>query len=237
MTDLFIDEDDDRVPFSVLAARAPAHDPSTCRREPCSRCRPKATPRTPDPIDRQVRGPVPLAKIRTVDPDKLTDALTEALRTWRPLGASTIDRFAAWQQPRLPDTGERGGGDGGTAAIDTIKDRIENSQATRYAHELATLTQRIHADLARLTTLVQIAHPDQPRVLRHSDMTATQLIADGWCPSCFRDDGYLEPITPNRYRDRCRRCGDFRAASGKDPSVDELRIMHSRGKRLRHRSA
>lgn len=236
MTDLFIDEDD-RVPFSVLAARAPQHDPASCTREPCSRCRPKSKPRTPPPIDRQVRGPVPLAKIRTVDPDMLTDALTEALRTWRPLGASTIDRFAAWQQPRLPDTGERGGGDGGTAAIDTIKDRIENSQANRYAHELDQLTSRLCSDLARLTTLVQIAHPGQPRVLRHSDMTATQLIADGWCPSCYRDDQYLEPVAEGRYRDRCRRCGEHRAATGKDPSLDDLRIMHARGKRPRQRIA
>lgn len=223
--------------FAALASRAPHHDPATCTREPCSRCRPKDKPRVPTPVDHQARGPVAPAKLRPVDPDTITDALTEALRVWRPLGESTIDRFAAWQQPRLPDTGERGGGDGGAAAIDTIKDRIENSQANRYAAELAALTSRLRTDLARLTTLVQIAHPDQPRVLRHSDMTAAQLIADGWCPSCFRDNRYLEPITPGRYRDRCRRCGDFRAASGKDPSVDELRIMHSRGKRLRQRSA
>lgn len=223
--------------FAALASRAPHHDPATCTREPCSRCRPKAKPHLPPPIDRQVRGPVPPAKIRTVDPDKLTDALTEALRTWRPLGESTIDRFAAWEHAPQPASGERGGGDGGATSDDTARDRLDDRQASRYRHELATLTQRIHADLSRLTTLVQIAHPDQPRVLRHSDMTAAQLIADGWCPSCFRDDRYLEPVAEGRYRDRCRRCGEHRAATGKDPSLDDLRIMHSRGKRLRHRSA
>lgn len=221
--------------FAALASRAPHHDPTTCTREPCSRCRPKDKPRVPTPVDHQARGPVAPAKIRPVDPDTITDALTEALRTWRPLGSSTIDRFTDWEQPRLPDSQERGGGDGGTASVDTIRDRIEDHQANRYAEELSHLLRRLNSDLNRLVTLVQIAHPE-PRVLRHSDMTAAQLVADGWCPSCFRDNRYLEPITPGRYRDRCRRCGDFRAASGKDPSVDELRIMHSRGKRLRQRS-
>ena len=213
-----------------------AHDPQSCTRIPCGRCRPKDKPRVPTPVDHQARGPVAPAKLRPVDPDTITDALTEALRTWRPLGASTIDRFTDWERPRLPDSQERGGGDGGAASVDTIRDRIEDHRATRYAEELSHLLRRLNSDLNRLVTLVQIAHPE-PRVLRHSDMTATQLVADGWCPSCFRDDRYLEPITPGRYRDRCRRCGDFRAATGKDPSVDELRIMHSRGKRLRQRSA
>src|SRR5690606_7205038 len=166
MTDLFAGEDE-RVPFSVLAARAPHHDPTTCTREPCSRCRPKDKPRVPTPVDHQVRGPVAPAKIRPVDPDTITDALTEALRVWRPLGSSTIDRFTDWERPRLPDSQERGGGAGGTASVDTIRDRIEDHQANRYAEELSHLLRRLNSDLNRLVTLVQIAHPE-PRVLRHS---------------------------------------------------------------------
>lgn len=223
--------------FAALASRAPHHDPTTCTREPCSRCRPKDKPRVPTPVDHQARGPVAPAKLRPVDPDTITNALTEALRTWRPLGSSTIDRFTDWERLRLPDSQERGGGDGGTASDDTVKDRRDDWQTNQYARELAALTSRLRTDLARLTALVQIAHPDQPRALRHSDVTAAQLIADGWCPSCYRDAQYLEPVAEGRYRDRCRRCGEHRAATGKDPSLDDLRIMHSRGKRLRHRSA
>lgn len=173
-----------------------------------------------------------------IPPDLLTESLADALRKWRALGPGTVQRFTDWQTaPRTDDDGERGGGNGGTTSKDALRDRLEDRQAAAYHAELSTLTNRLDADLRRLVRLIGFAHPDQPRVLHHRDLSATQLAADGWCPSCFRDNGWLEPVAEGRYRDRCRGCGETRGREGRDPSVDELRIMHSRGKSLRQRIA
>lgn len=168
--------------------------------------------------------------------DSLTGALTDATRKWRALGDSTTSRFADWTTAPTHDNGERGGGNG-HPSDDRLRDLLDDRQAARYQAELAALANRLYSDLHRLVRLVGIAHPDQPRVLQHRDLTAAQLVADGWCPSCFRDDGNLTHVAEGRYTDRCRVCGEHRAATHRDPSLDDLRIMHARGKRPRQRSA
>lgn len=170
-----------------------------------------------------------------IPPDKLTDLFSDVVRKWRALGPSTVQRFADWEQAPHHTTDERGGG--GAPTDNKIRDLLGDRQAAAYLAELRALTDRLSSDMHRLLRLVEIAHPDQPRVLRLRDLSESQLVADGWCPSCFRDDGHLAPIAEGRYASRCRLCGEHKAATGKDPSPEELRIMHSRGKRLRQRTA
>lgn len=217
--------------FAALASRAPHHDPTTCTREPCSRCRPKDKPRVPTPVDHQVRTP-PTPRVVAVD--RLHQQLRVTADDLTHLGATTWRRFADWQEH--PDHGRstlRGGGLADAKTDDRIQDEQLDRQAARYFDELATITRRLEADLSRLRQLFRIANPDRPPSLTTGELSTAQLIADGWCPSCFRNDKHLTPIAQGRYRDRCRQCGEYRAATGRDPSLQDLRIMHSRGKRLR----
>lgn len=173
-----------------------------------------------------------------IDPHRLADELERTATEWRSLGKATIDRFDDWEHPGTIETDSTRGGSStqDTKSDDRLREEREKRQAARYLAELRTLTERIDSDLHRLRRLAAIANPGQPVRLKHGDMTAAQLIADGWCPSCFRDDNQLVPLGAGRYADRCRPCGDYRAREGHDPSVEELRIMH-RGKSLRQRIA
>lgn len=170
--------------------------------------------------------------------DKLHASLTVTDRDLLHMGATTWRRFLEWEKPTQPARDSLRGGGFGEGKTDTrLEDEHDDRQASRYHHELHELTERIDRDLARLRTLLRIANPDRPRSLRPGDLTTTQLIADGWCPSCFRNDQHLNPVAEGRYRDRCRACGEHRAATGTDPSLDDLKTMHTRGKRTRQRIA
>jgi hypothetical protein len=61
------------------------------------------------------------------------------------------------------------------------------------------------------------------------DLTRPNLDPDDadhqWCVSCLRLDR-CEPRATDQYKDRCRWCGDFRAAEGRDPSIDLLQKRH-----------
>jgi len=57
------------------------------------------------------------------------------------------------------------------------------------------------------------------------------LVLDGWCPSCYRDDHYLTPITTDKrgnryYADRCRWCGGFRARHKTEPPLEVIQAHH-----------
>jgi hypothetical protein len=131
---------------------------------------------------------------------------------------------------------------GGATPDEALKERREDRQAAGYKQELDTLTRRITADMARLRFIIHQACPDRPKHLATVDMTAVQLVADGWCPSCFRDDQHLSPISirPSTgepyYRDRCRPCGEWKAANREDPPLEVLRTRH-RGGRVRIKTA
>lgn len=171
-----------------------------------------------------------------IAPDKLHLKLRESVGRLERQGASTWQRFRDWRKPaELPKDSTRGGGNGGADSEDRRRDRLDERLATHYYAELGTLTDRIYSDLHRLDRLMEIANPDRPRHMSNTNMTAAQLIADGWCPSCFRDGHHLTPLAAGRYSDRCRACGEHRSANDRDPSIEELRIMHAKGKRLRQR--
>ncbi len=148
------------------------------------------------------------------------------------LGLSTWERFDAWtKNPAMARDALRGGGLGENGqTTDQAEDARLDRQAAGYLDELDRLTKRMYADNNRLRTLLRIANPDAPRSGRPGDLSTVELAADGWCPSCYRDDRYLSLIAKGRYSDRCRPCGEFRAAARRDPTVDELRVMHKRSK-------
>lgn len=151
-------------------------------------------------------------------------------------GSLMWQRADDWRKhKRLPNDSTRGGGTGEAVGLDKMRERMEDQQAGAYYDELATLSDRLSADLNRLRFLEKILVPDKPRPLRPGDMTTAQLIADGWCPSCFRDNDHLAPLAEGRYSDRCRPCGETRGRERRDPTLEELRIMHAKGKSLRQR--
>lgn len=172
----------------------------------------------------------------TVPVDKLCQHLTTTTRDLEHLGASTWKRFDEWaDSPKQARDILRGGGLGEARSDDDTENARLDRLAAGYHRELDQLTRRVEADLARLRQLLRIANPDRPRSLRPGELTDSQLVADGWCPSCFRDDQHLAPVAEGRYKDRCRGCGDLRGRERRDPTMDELRLMHSRGKPLRQR--
>lgn len=225
--------------FADLAAQAPKHDPASCRREPCGKCRPSGAPNPPKPVDHNAR---PAQPPRILAVDQLHGMLTTTTRDLEHLGVQTWRAFADWtSSPQHARDTLRGGGLASPDGDGRSDDRIENArldrQAAAYHDELDRLTRRLDVDLQRLRILLRIANPDRPSSLRPGELTNAQLIADGWCPSCFRNHQHLNPLAQGRYSDRCRTCGDFRGRAGRDPNLDELRLMHSRGKSLRQRIA
>lgn len=173
MTDFEQLEDDDRVPFSVLAARAPAHDSATCTREPCGRCRPKGKPRVPKPVDHDVArhrpsvtNPwVPLAPLlRTmakVMPADLAKQMTDLADAIRDHGQERWERLLAWEH-RTPPGGislvhTEGGPDEDDPddgpripTISLTEEQLRNLDhaAGRYAEQARTAAARLHAALA-----------------------------------------------------------------------------------------
>lgn len=54
---------------------------------------------------------------------------------------------------------------------------------------------------------------------------------EGWCSSCIRDGGYLEPAAAGRYAALCRFCGEWLAANGTNPPMEILKARHE-GRRI-----
>lgn len=124
--------------------------------------------------------------------------------------------------------GERGGGLGDAVSEDAIGEKIADRQASRYHSELLNLLPRLFADARRARAVVEIVCPSQPRKLKGQELTVAQAAAEGWCASCHRDDGFIEPVHPQgRYKDWCRFCGEWKAAHGGElPPLGVVRWRH-----------
>jgi hypothetical protein len=89
--------------------------------------------------------------------------------------------------------------------------------------------------------IVRLACPDPTKLhLVAEDLTDTQVSAEGWCVSCWRDGGYREPVAVQpdgrrRYRDLCLWCGRFAAAH--DDKRPPLSLVKARreGRRITER--
>lgn len=74
------------------------------------------------------------------------------------------------------------------------------------------------------------ARYQQASIPRHAGRI-TVAVDEGWCASCVRDGGHLEPVWLGRYARFCRWCGEFHAAEGIEPPLPLLKARHQ-GRRI-----
>lgn len=159
-----------------------------------------------------------------IDPERLADRLQETAILLRTEGGATWMRVDDWETARMPrqteplsdeqDAEQRAG-----ASERDEDDRREDAAAARYKQELATITKRLMADLARLETIMAVCNPPHPKQVTNRDLLLAQVAAEGWCTSCWRVDKTTTDIAKGRYRDLCRKCGEFKSAEGRIPPL------------------
>lgn len=116
---------------------------------------------------------------------------------------------------------------------DPTGDRALTVEEVNGLHDL----YRRHLDQAlnladRLVSDVETATPRTPRQVADRDRLAAQVGSEGWCSSCYRNAGRLEPqaMHPNgntRYQGECRWCHDFKHEHGRYPTLQLLEKRHS----------
>lgn len=146
--------------------RAP-HNPETCTRVPCGRCKPKGTAQAPAilPNPHNAADPPPRPIPHHLDPLSLADALEQTAKALRESGETSWHKFNDWTPtPRIPtypgpddDEDPDGQPVRPTRSAEDERDRLEEAQAGRYWSEIATIVPRVDADTRRLKTLVAIA--------------------------------------------------------------------------------
>lgn len=142
-------------------------------------------------------------------------------------GETLWDRTQAWTKAVLPVNGTRGGGTAGGASDDQLTEILGDRAAARYHEEVKDLAKRMQVDARRMKKLITIACPEQPKQLGNRDLLAAQVAAEGWCVSCHRDGGHLEPVWADHFRDACRFCGEWRAAHDRQwPTLKVIRWRH-----------
>lgn len=156
-----------------------------------------------------------------IEPQVLAERMESTEQAIRVQGPLTWERVRDWtREPRLPRSGERGGGMAEAALVaDRLEERHQDAAAARYHAELDKLTKRVDSDMARIRTIISICNPERPASLKARDMLVAQAEADGWCGSCYRVDQACEPVAEGRYRTRCRFCGEWKAENGQDPPL------------------
>lgn len=117
---------------------------------------------------------------------------------------------------------------------DPTGDRALRRDVMDHAHAkyCADLTKALAAADALITD-VETATPHTPKQIGDHDKLAAQVGAEGWCSSCFRNAGRMEPQAMHgngtiRYRGECRWCHDFKAEQGRYPTLSLLQKHHSR---------
>lgn len=159
-------------------------------------------------------------------------------------GETVWDTTKSWEPgPRAMNTDPGGGNrwEDNDDVIDPIPNDPTGEAATdadqdTSHRDLRAALNTIATSSTDLLRLLQVATPRIPeRDPQH--LVNQQLIADGWCTSCYRDNGYLEPIgtkpdgTPY-YRGLCKWCGEFKARNKKQlPPENILRWRHE-GRRI-----
>lgn len=176
-----------------------------------------------------------------IAPEVLADRLDELAVRLRSQGGVTWERVTDWEtatDPRLhvPEPRDEEGEARvrqGRSDVDE-EDRKGDAAAARYRSELTSLAGRVYADLARIETIITVCNPDQPERLANRDLLAAQVAAEGWCPSCWRDDQHLQEIELRKstgkpyYRGLCRWCGGWKGDTGSIPPVWIVKKHHRR---------
>lgn len=122
-----------------------------------------------------------------------------------------------------------------------VEDRkTEAKQRARAAEHFA----ENRADLEQLDRLVQritrrhdVAFPpnlsriQNRRARENAPMTPAEAAIEGFCASCWRNEGHRKEIDRDKndlkfYRDYCRWCGSMKAEYGIEPPLDMLKLHH-----------
>lgn len=155
--------------FSDLALIRPPHNPETCTRVPCGRCKPSGPSQAPGivPNPHNAAPPAPAYIPPHLNPLTLASELEETARLLREHGDKTWHRFDDWTPtPQIPtypgpDDDDEGQPVRRERSAEDERDRWERVQAGRYWSELTTVVPRVSADAHRLRRLVEIArHPN-----------------------------------------------------------------------------
>lgn len=181
----------------------PPHDPATCSRVPCGKCRVQAKPQAPaipaNPHD--VSPPSRPSLPKHLDPIAIAEALEGAARALRKTGRPTWQRFHDWTPtPRIPaypgpddEQDEDGKVKRPARTIEDERERLEDAQAGKYWAELAATAPRIFADANRLARLVDIAnHPNRKGAVSNvqgCELCAAAGLKDGKNPIPFDHHG------------------------------------------------
>lgn len=123
-----------------------------------------------------------------------------------------------------------------------IPNDTTGEQALRYDPNTSTGQRLVQLVLAgdRINTeirkILYAACPQNTMPDNFEPDTPAQISAAGWCVSCHRDNGHLEPVSMRpdgvrRYRDHCTFCGQFKAAHTILPPLNVLKLRHE-GRRI-----
>lgn len=168
----------------------PLHDPETCTRVPCGRCKPPSPSRAPGiiPNPHNTQGPSKPTLPKSLDPDALVDELEPILRDFRKQGRDAGNLFADWTvRPRIPTFPEAN--DGHERSIEDQRNHLENAKAAAYWSEWLTLLPRLRDDARRLKALMKIAG-EPNRIGSVSNVQGCELCAD----SGVKQDGKPVPF-------------------------------------------
>lgn len=206
--------------------RRPPHDSATCSRPVCGRCRPSEAPSSPPPVDHAVAPHKPRSIAKG-----LAQRLHNAGDLWGEHGDEMALRADVWRTANLPGPDDGGDEEQDEARRDARSDHdrmnaAEAAQAATYYDELDRITKRLDADLRRLERLKEIICPVPLKRSVPASVQAAEAAGEGWCASCFRDRGWLEPQHEGRYRGLCRFCGEWKAANGEVPPQSVVAWRH-----------
>lgn len=154
--------------FGEVAALAPKHDPGTCDRDGCGKCKPKGKSQAPaiKANPHNVSPPSKPSLPKHLNPDAIATELEKAARAIRASGQETWARFHDWQPaPRIPtfpgpddEQDETGRPIRRERSSEDERERLENAQAGLYWTELAVVAPRLYDTAVRMTRLVDIAN-------------------------------------------------------------------------------
>lgn len=216
------------------------HNPATCTRVPCGRCRGSGEPNPPKPIDHDV------APKRKPQSRRELDLGREGERVSRRLqgeGQSAGQHFYEWERegkiPRSVPPCLLCDGAGCEDCHGTGNAPTGGNGSDPLARQASLLRGRWQKALARYASACQEIESllDQAKVTAREvdkQRSAVQVEADGWCGACWKATGEFVPIALRPtgepfYRGRCRFCGSW---PGGDPPKDVLEQRHA-GKTVR----
>lgn len=210
------------------------HDPATCERAVCRKCRGSGEPNPPKPVDHDVQRPRKPQGRRELDLGRLAQKVGRRIEDE---GQKTSQLFYEWERvkrvrqapPACPVCDGKGcrdcngTGDARQAVDGALKQQRDDRLASQLRREWLNVRVQMEALCNRADWLM-----DQAQVLAASlekHRTPAQVEADGWCGNCWARGGALVPISLRPtgepyYKGRCRACGSWPEG---DPPADVVK--------------